>query len=124
GCRPGAVEAVGFVDGVANGCGNAAAMDAGGRVVESATQAETVSAAAGAAAAFWGIGADGRKFSRLVGGARFGGLPDEHDRRRDQRGGVTAGRGGDDLGGGEHVAGVDREKRSAAGAVRGWEERV
>ena len=51
-------------------------------------------------------------------------MPDEHDGRRDQRGGVAAGRGGDDLGGGEHVAGVDRKTRSAAGAVRGLEERV
>src|SRR5216683_3297679 len=108
----------------ADGRGNVAAVDAGGRVVEPATQAEAVSAAARETAALWGAGADGRKFSRLVGGARSGGLHDEHDRRRDQRGGVAAGRGGDDLGGGQHVAVVDRKKGSAAGAVRGLEERV
>src|SRR5579863_644666 len=104
--------------------GDVAAVDAGGRAVEEEAEAETVSAAAGATAALWGVGADGRKFSRLVGGARSGRLPDEHDRRCDQRGGVAAGRGGDDLGGGEHVAGVDRKARSAAGAVCGLEERV
>src|ERR1700730_10160215 len=64
--------------------GDAAAMDAGGRVVEEATQAETVSPAARATTALWGVGADGRKFSRLVGAAWSGRLPDEHDRRRHQ----------------------------------------
>src|ERR1039457_276210 len=71
------------------------------------SQAETVSPAAGAEAALWGAGADGWKFSRLVGGSWSGRMHDEHDRRRDQRGGVAAGRGRDDLGGGQYVAGVD-----------------
>ena len=39
-------------------------------------------------------------------------------------GGIAAGGGGNDLGGGAHVAGVDRKTRSAAGAVRGLEKRV
>src|SRR6202521_3283477 len=46
--------------------GDTAAVDVGGGVVEETTEAETVSAAARATAAFWGVGADGRKFSRLV----------------------------------------------------------
>src|ERR1035437_146675 len=62
--------------------GDVAAMAVEGRVVESAAAAETVSAAARAAAALWGVGADGRKFSRLVGRARAWRLHDEHDRRR------------------------------------------
>src|ERR1700676_3213256 len=108
----------------ADGRGDVAWVDVGGRIVEAATKAETVSSAARAAASFWRVGADGWKFSRLAGGSRPGRLHDEHDRRRDQRGGVAAGRGGDDLGGGQHAAGVDRKTRSAAGAVRGLEERV
>src|SRR5579863_377705 len=91
----------------ADRCGDLAAVDAGRRTVESTPPAETVSPAARATTALWGVGADGRKFSRLVGGARSGGLPDEHDRRCHQRGGVATGRRGDDLGGGQHVAGVD-----------------
>src|SRR5947209_4133615 len=78
--------------------GDAATVDAGGRTVEATTETETVSAAAREPAAFWGVGADGRKFSRLVGGTWSGRLPDEHGGRRDQRGGIAAGRGGDDLG--------------------------
>src|SRR5579864_3233453 len=104
--------------------GDAAAVDVGGRAVEAATEAETVSAAARTTAALWGVGADGRKFSRLVGGARSGRMPDEHDRRCDQRGGVATRRGGNDLGSGQHVTDVDRKTRSAAGAVCGLEERV
>jgi hypothetical protein len=45
---------------------DAAAVDVGGRIVEAATEAEAVSAAARETAALWGAGADGRKFSRLV----------------------------------------------------------
>jgi hypothetical protein len=41
-------------------------VDVGGRIVEAATEAEAVSAAARETAALWGVGADGRKFSRLV----------------------------------------------------------
>src|ERR1700681_3481127 len=59
--------------------GDAAAVDVGGRAVEAAAQAETVSTAARAEASFWGVGTDGRKFSRLVGGARPGRMHDEHD---------------------------------------------
>src|SRR3984893_5187644 len=66
---------------VADRRGDAAALDAGGRAVEPAAPAESVSAAARATAALWGVGADGRKFPRLVGGAWSGRLPDEHDRR-------------------------------------------
>src|SRR6266851_222579 len=64
--------------------GDAAAVDASRRAVESAAEAETVSAAARTTAALWGVGADGWKFSRLVGGARSGRMHDEHDRRCDQ----------------------------------------
>ena len=61
--------------------GDVAAVDVGGRAVEAAwRKRETVSSATGATAALWGVGADGRKFSRVVGGARSGRLPDEHDR--------------------------------------------
>src|ERR1019366_697765 len=81
--------------------GDLAAVDAGRRAVEAATQAETVSPAARETAALWGVGADGRKFSRLVGGARSWRLHDEHDRRCDQRGGLAAGRGGNDMGSGQ-----------------------
>src|SRR5450759_5325 len=66
--------------------GDAAAMDAVGGAVEPAAQAETASPAPRATAALWGVGADGRKLSRLVGGARSGRMHDEHDRRGDQRG--------------------------------------
>src|ERR1019366_6676251 len=59
-------------------CGDAAAMDAVGRAVEPTTQAKTVSSAPGATAALWGVGADGRELSRLVGGAWSGRLHDEH----------------------------------------------
>src|SRR6266699_497757 len=58
--------------------GDAAAMDAAGRVVEAA-EAETLSPAARATTALWGVSADGWKFSRLVGAAWSGRLPDEHD---------------------------------------------
>src|ERR1019366_1216674 len=51
----------------ADRCGDAAAMDAVGRAVEPTTQAKTVSSAPGATAALWGVGADGRELSRLVG---------------------------------------------------------
>src|SRR5579863_885897 len=47
----------------ADGRGDAAAVDAVGRAVESAAEAEAVSAAAGATTALWGVGADGRKLS-------------------------------------------------------------
>src|SRR5258708_5570734 len=76
------VDAASLLDG--DGCGDAAAVEVGGRAVEAATQAETVSPAARATAALWGVGADGRKFSRLVGGVGSGRLPDEHGGRRDQ----------------------------------------
>lgn len=52
--------------------GDAAGLDARGRVVEPRT------AQAGAQGAFWGIGAVGRELSRLAGRAGAGGLPDEH----------------------------------------------
>src|ERR1035437_3473724 len=68
----------------ADRCGDAAAMDAVRRAVEPTTQAKTVSSAPGATAALWGVGADGRELSRLVGGAWFGRMHDEHDRRCDQ----------------------------------------
>src|ERR1019366_4899800 len=77
----------------ADRCGDAAAVDAVGRAVEAATQAEAVSAAARATATLWGTGADGRKFSRLVGGARSWRMHDEHDRRCDQCSGVAVGPG-------------------------------
>src|SRR6266566_8762979 len=51
--------------------GDAAAMDAAGRVVEAA-EAETLSPAARATTALWGVSADGWKFSRLVGAAWSG----------------------------------------------------
>src|ERR1019366_1453668 len=109
---------------VADRRGDAAAVDAGRRVVEPEAQAETVSSAPRATATLWGVGADGWKFSRLVGGTRSGRMHDEHDRRRHQRGGVAAGGGGDDLGGRQHVADLDRKTRSATGAIRGLEEPV
>src|SRR5450759_2630758 len=68
----------------ADRCGDAAAMDAVGRAVEPTTQAKTVSSAPGATAALWGVGADGRELSRLVGAAWSGRMHDEHDRRCDQ----------------------------------------
>src|ERR1019366_172638 len=109
---------------VADRRGDAAAVDAVGRAVESATQAEAISPTARATAALWGTRTDGRKFSRLAGRAWSWRMPDEHDRRRHQRGGVAAGRRGDDLGGSQHAAGVDRKIRSATSVVRRLEERV
>ena len=65
-------------DGLQGGCGDVAAVDAGGRVVESRAEAATASAAARAQGALWGVGADGRQLSRVAGRARSGGLLDRH----------------------------------------------
>ena len=73
---------------------------------------------------FGEIGADGREFSRLAGGARTGGLLDRHGRRRHQHDVGATGRARNDLGGGRCAARVDRTLRGAAGVVRGLEESV
>src|ERR1035441_46339 len=69
---------------VADRRGDLAAMDAVGRAVEPTSQAKAVSSAPGATAALWGVGADGRELSRLVGAAWSGRMHDEHDQRCDQ----------------------------------------
>src|SRR5712692_8909070 len=53
-------------------CGDATAVDAGGRVVEPGAEAEATPAAARAQGALWGDGADGRELSPLAGGTRSG----------------------------------------------------
>src|SRR5208282_3630439 len=101
-----------------------ARLDVGGGVVEPGPAAARASAEAGAEGALWGVGAAGRKLSPLAGRARAGRLPDEHGGRCDRDDAVSAGEGGDDLGGGRGAEGLDRALRGAPGVVHGLEERV
>ena len=78
-------RAFGEEDGMQDGRGNAAAVDVGGRVVEPGRSGRRIGSG-GSEGALWGVGANGRKFSRLVGRAGAGGLPDEHGGRCDQGG--------------------------------------
>src|SRR6202163_1868617 len=103
---------------------NAAAVDVGGRGMESGAKTAAAPSSAGAQRAFWRDGADGRQFSRLAGGARPAGLLDRFGRRRDQHDVGATGRARDDLGGGGCAARLDRALRGAAVGVRGLEESV
>jgi len=105
-------------------CRDAAAVDAGGRVVEPRAQEKAAPPAARAERAFWGVGAVGWKLSRLAGGARTGAVFDEPGGRRHEHDVLAVARAGNDLGSGGCVASLGRGTRSAAGAVRGLEERV
>src|SRR5216684_2440688 len=58
------------------GCGNLAALDAGGRVVEPRTEAAGTPPSARAERAFWGDGADGWQLSSVVRAAGSAGLLD------------------------------------------------
>jgi len=92
--------------------------------VEPGPAEASASAEAGAEGALWRIGATGRKLSRLAGRAGAGGLPDEHGGRCHGDDAVSAGEGGDDLGGGGGVEGLDRALWGAPGVVHGLEECV
>src|SRR6266446_1912487 len=64
----------------AGGCGNAAALDAGGGFVEPRAEAAGTPSSAGAQGTLWRDGADGWQLSRLAAGARSRGLPDRYGR--------------------------------------------
>src|SRR5580658_1717099 len=105
-------------------CRDAAALDAGSRTVESATEAAEAPATARAQRTFRRAGADGWQLSSVAGGARTGGLLDRHGRRCDQHDLGAIGGTRDHLGGGGCAARVDRAVRRPLGAVRGLEELV
>src|SRR5215472_12532790 len=104
--------------------GNAAAVDAGGGIVEPRAKAAAPSPAARAQGTFWRTGANGRKLSRLAGGARAGRLLDRHGGRCHQSNAGPTGRARNHLGGGGCLAQLDGALWSPAGAVRGLEESV
>src|SRR5260370_16466105 len=66
-------------------CADPAALDVGGRVVESGAEAALAPQAARAERTCGRVGADGWKFSRLVGGSRAAWLLDEHGGRCQRR---------------------------------------
>src|SRR6516225_8244464 len=115
-------RALGWGGRARGGCRDAAALDAGGRVMEPGTKEAATPETAGAQGALWGDGTDGRELSPLAGGARPGRMPDGPGRRRHEHHAGTLGRGGDDLGGSRGAAGLDRAVRGAAKALRGLEE--
>src|SRR5215831_9225145 len=81
------------------GPGDAAAMDAGGRVMEPGAEEAATPAKARAQGTFRRDGADGWELPLLAGGAWPRGLLDGPGRRRHQHHAGTVGEGGDDLGG-------------------------
>src|ERR1700683_3458353 len=58
--------------------GDVATMDVGGGIVGAKTSTESAPEEARTAGTFWGLGADGREFSSVVGGAWTAGMFDEH----------------------------------------------
>src|ERR1700720_2453260 len=103
---------------------NAAALDAGGRVVESGAETAAAPLAAGAQRTFRRDGADGRQLPRVAGGALTAGLLDRYGGRRHQHDVGATGRARDDLGGGRCAARLDRAERSAQVVVCGLEKSV
>src|SRR5579871_4495723 len=87
--------------------GDAAALDAGGRVMEPGAAAATAPASAGAQGALWRVGADGRELSRVAGGSRSARMSDGSGGRRDEHDAGAVGGGRNDLGGGGGVARLD-----------------
>ena len=96
-------------------CLDAAALDAGSRAVESATEAAEAPATARAQRTFRRAGADGWELSSLAGGARTGGLLDRHGRPCDQHDLGAIGGTRDHPGGGRCAARVDRAVRLYVG---------
>ena len=102
-------------------CRDITAMDAGGRVMDAATQESGASEAEGTPRAFLGAGADGRKFPPLAGESRSEGLPDEPGGRCDQPTMSHLGR-RKRSGRRRNIAAVDRAVRCAIGPVHGLEK--